>query len=200
MYDVNEVPESKDMVMTLLPKGGYRVVIAKVEKKFKDNNIHSGSSYLTIEMHILPYDGVGDYDYAGRRLFTRCTVKNPNPKAVEIGKAQTCDIMFACNVARVNHDTELPGVLGGKEMYVEVDIQPRYDNGKPENVVKGYWTLSGRQRRKNPKPKPLPPTPEDIASAPPLPPRTPTAGANQQGQGYTASSASAGHAFEDVPF
>lgn len=194
MLDINDVPESKDVSFTLLPAGGYRVVVAEVRQKWKENNIHSGSSWISAKFDILPYHGAGDYEFAGRSLFCNYTLENANREAVEIGKAILCDLMFACNVTRVSHESELATVLPGKEIYVYVAIAKRKDNQQNENRIMGYWSLGGRQRRLNPKPIPPPPSAADIAAAPPLP--------SKNAPGNSAQSYPPSHpAFDnDVPF
>jgi hypothetical protein len=40
MFNADEVPESKESSYTLLPKGGYRVVIADVQFKYKQGDVN----------------------------------------------------------------------------------------------------------------------------------------------------------------
>jgi hypothetical protein len=189
-----EGPESKEMSFTLLPKGGYRVVIAKVDLKHKDNNIHSASSWFNIQYDIIPYHGSGDDALAGRKVFCSYTWTNPNAQAVEIGHALLRDVLFCCNVQGVDHPSRFASALEGKELYVYIDIQKRRDRDENENRITSYWSLGGRQRKQNPKPLPPPPTAEDIASAPPLPPKS---GARSNSSGGIPD----GHpAFDDALF
>jgi hypothetical protein len=170
MFDPNAAPETPDFDFKLLPEGGYRVVIADCQFKYKQGDVNS--NWFNVRFDILPYDGVSfDYEFAGRRVYTNFTWENKNPKAVEIGRSQLADLMFAVNAGAFQFPVDLPPMLQNKELFIEVYDAERYDKQGRENKIRGYWSVSGRQRKKNPKPKPNPPTHEAIAKAPSKPPK-----------------------------
>jgi hypothetical protein len=168
MFDPNAAPETPDFDYKLLPEGGYRVVIADCQFKYKQGDVNS--NWFNVRFDILPHDGVSfDYEFAGRRVYTNFTWENKNPKAIEIGRSQLADLMFAVNAGAFEFPADLPPMLQNKELFVEIYDAERYDKQGRENKIRGYWSVSGRQRKKNPKDIPKPPSAEAIAKAPPKP-------------------------------
>lgn len=202
MFNPNAIPESKDQGFTLLPKGGYRVIIADVQFKFKVSDLTQQeksagvspikTSWFNVRFDILPYHGAGDYEFAGRRIYNNYTWDNQNVAAREIGHGQLSDLMFAANAfVAIGSPSELPPLLMNKELYIDVYHAKRKDTGADETRIGGYWTTDGKQRKKSPKPIPVPPTAQAIAQAP--------AQAPKQKPAY--GSGDHGHpAFDDVPF
>ena len=188
MFNIDEAPESKETSYTLLPKGGYRVVVAEVKFKYKVGDVDT--NWFSVRFDVLPFTGVGEYDLAGRRLYNNYTWENHNAQAREIGHAQLADLMFACGAKSFSSPDQLPPLLEGVELYIDVYHAKRKDNNQDEARIGGYWTHDGKQRKANPKPIPVPPTAAAIASAPAQAPRN-----------TTTQSAPHGHpAFDDAPF
>ena len=182
MFDPNAAPETPDFDFKLLPEGGYRVVIADCQFKFKTEHLtpeqkaagvsHITSSWFNVRFDILPYDGVSfDYEFAGSRVYTNFTWENKNPKAMEIGRSQLADLMFAVNAGAFQFPADLPPMLQNQELFIEVYDAERYDKQGRENKIRGYWSLKGAQRKKNPRPIPAQPSAEAIAKAPSKPPK-----------------------------
>jgi len=163
-FNIDDVPESKEFEFTLLPEGGYRVVIATADFKYKQGN--TSSNWFSLSFDVLPYSGAGEYDLAGRKLFINLTWENANTTAVEIGRGKLADLMFAVSAKSFNYPSELIPQLLNKELYVQVGHKPRKDTGAMETDIKGFWSVGGRQRRKEPKPIPVPPSAQAIATAP----------------------------------
>ena len=65
--NIDDIPESKEMSYTILPKGGYRVVIAEVRFKYKQGDVNT--NWFSIRFDVLPYHGTGEYELAGRRIY-----------------------------------------------------------------------------------------------------------------------------------
>ena len=164
-FNIDDVAESKDGGgYTLLPKGGYRVVVTRCEFKHKQGDVNT--NWFSLCFDILPYDGISDYALMGRKLFKNFTWENASSIATEIGRSQLADLIFAVNGKGFEFPDQLPEILLDKEIFVSVTHKKRKDNGELETDVNGFWSVSGRQRKKSPTPIPLAPSERDIASAP----------------------------------
>jgi hypothetical protein len=173
MFSIDQVPETKEIGFTLLPKGGYRVLVSKCELKYKDGSIHSGSSYFSIAFDIIPYAGAGEYELAGRKAFVNITWENKNAEAVDIGRGKLADLMFAVGIPTFTSTSSFCNMIVNRECYIEIGHKLRKDNGQMETVINGFWNAQSKlQRKAKSKPIPPPPTAADVASAPPQPPRS----------------------------
>lgn len=165
MFDPNAIPETKETGFKLLPEGGYRVLITECNFKHKNGDVNS--NWFNVRFDVLPYDGVSEYELTLRRLYTKYTWENANAMAVEIGRGTLADLMFAVAAPGFTYPAELPELMLNKELYIEVFHKARKDQpGSFEESIRGYWSLKGRQRKKNEKPLPKPPTHDAIANAP----------------------------------
>jgi len=164
MFNPDAIPESKDQGFTLLPKGGYRVIIADVLFKHKQGDVNT--NWFNVRFDVLPYHGAGEYELAGRRIYNNYTWENVNAVAREIGHAQLADLMVACGAGAFSSPAQLPPLLLNKEIYIDVYHAKRKDTGADETRIGGYWSLEGKQRKTNAKPIPVPPSAQAIASAP----------------------------------
>ena len=171
-FDPFALPESKDSNgFTLLPKGGYRVLIADVQFKYKQGDVNT--NWFNARFDVLPYDGVGENEFEGRRIYNNFTWENANNEARTIGRQQLADLMVAAGAGSFSYPADLPAMLLNKEIFVEIYHSKRKDSGEMETRVGGYWSIDGKQRRQTPKPIPKAPTAAAIASAPAQAPRDP---------------------------
>ena len=76
--------------------------------------------------------------YQGRVIFGNLNIKNPNPKAEEIGRSQLGDLMRAIGLAKVTDTDQLIG--GTLSIKVAISKREGYDDS---NEVKGYKSLTG---------------------------------------------------------
>ena len=127
-FDVNELPQGTGNFEPL-PAGWYTVTISEAElKSTKAGN----GQYIKLR-----YDVTGP-THQGRVVFGNLNIKNPNPKAEEIGRIDLGNIMRAIGLAKVT-DTDQ---LIGNSLSIKLDIKtdPQYG---ASNEVKGYKSLSG---------------------------------------------------------
>jgi hypothetical protein len=128
-FDVNELPQGNTGNFEPLPAGWYTVTITKAElKATKAGN----GQYINLR-----YDVTGP-THQGRVVFGNLNIKNPNPKAEEIGRQQLGDIMRAIGLAKVTDTDQLIGGQIGIKLSVKDDAQ--YG---ASNEVKGFKSVSG---------------------------------------------------------
>lgn len=122
-FNASEVPEDKGF--EVIPAGDYSAQI--IQSEMKETKAGTGH-YLELRIQIL------DEDYAGRLVFERLNLDNPNDTAVKIAQRALADICTACGVVEVEDSEELHGI----EMTVRLSVQePKGDFGA-SNVVKKY--------------------------------------------------------------
>ena len=127
-FDVNELPQGNGNFEPL-PAGWYTATISQAElKATKAGN----GQYIKLR-----YDITGP-THQGRVVFGNLNIKNPNPKAEEIGRADLGNIMRAIGLAKV---TDTDQLIGGQiAIKLEVKQDEQYGAG---NEVKGFKSLSG---------------------------------------------------------
>lgn len=127
-FDIQDLPQGSAS-FDPLPAGWYTCAITGAEVKVtKAGN----GQYIAMR-----YDITGP-THQGRVVFGNINVRNPNPKAEEIGRQNLGDIMRAIGLARVSDTDQL---IGGKlQIKLEVKDDPTYG---PGNEVKGYKALPG---------------------------------------------------------
>jgi hypothetical protein len=102
-------------------------------------------------------------DCNGRRLWFRCNIANPNPKAVEIGKEQLDSVRIAAGLVAMTDTDQLLGA----QMTAKVIVDS--ENRNEVKYVKAYEA-----------PRALPPAPPTMQAAPvPAPQQAPPAPAPQ---------------------
>ena len=112
-----------------LPAGWYTATITAAElKPTKDGS----GQYIKVR-----YDITGP-THQGRVVFGNLNIKNPNPKAEEIGRQQLGEIMRAIGLAKVTDTDQLIG--GSLQIKLEIRTQEGY---APNNDVKGFKATSG---------------------------------------------------------
>jgi len=99
----------------------------------------------------LRYDITGP-THEGRVIFGNLNIRNPNPKAEEIGRQQLGDLMRAIGLPSVNDTDQL---IGG-QCQIKVAIKPADGQYEAGNEVKGWKAVSGS----------APPAPMATQSAP----------------------------------
>lgn len=116
-----ELPEGQNFEP--IPAGWYSVTITGAE--VKDTKAGTGQ-YIAVR-----YDVTGP-THEGRVIFGNLNIRNPNPKAEEIGRQQLGDLMRAIGLASV---TDTDQLIGGR-CQIKVAIQKSEEYGD-RNDVKG---------------------------------------------------------------
>ena len=107
-----------------LPAGWYTCVVNGAEIK----NTKAGTGqYIAVR-----YDITGP-THQGRVVFGNLNIKNPNPKAEEIGRQQLGELMRAIGLTTVQDTDQL---IGG-QLSIKLDVRESEQYG-PSNDVKGY--------------------------------------------------------------
>lgn len=107
-----------------LPSGWYTCVVAGAEIK----NTKAGTGqYISIK-----YDITGP-SHQGRVVFGNLNIKNPNPKAEEIGRQQLGELMRAIGLATVQDTDQL---IGG-QLQIKLEVRESEQYGA-SNDVKAY--------------------------------------------------------------
>jgi hypothetical protein len=128
-FDANELPKGNTGAFEPLPAGWYTATISQAE--LKDTKAGTGQ-YIKLR-----YDITGP-THQGRVVFGNLNIKNPNPKAEEIGRADLGEIMRAIGLGKVTDTDQLIGGQLGIKLSIKEDAQ--YGAG---NEVKGYKSMSG---------------------------------------------------------
>jgi hypothetical protein len=127
-FDVSELPQaSKDY--SVLPAGWYSATISGAE--VKETKAGTGE-------HIAIKYSITGPTHQGRVIFGNLNIKNPNPKAEEIGRQQLGDIMRAIGLARV---TDTDQLIGGS-LVIKLDVKKDEKYGE-RNEVKGFKAVMG---------------------------------------------------------
>lgn len=112
-----------------IPAGWYTAEITKAE--VKATTAGSGS-YIAVR-----YDITGP-THQGRVVFGNLNIKNPNPKAEEIGRQQLGEIMRAIGLTQV---TDTDQLIGGRlEIKLTIRKDEQYGDG---NDIKGFKAVGG---------------------------------------------------------
>jgi len=127
-FNVNELPQGNGNFEPL-PAGWYTATISQSElKATKAGN----GQYIKLR-----YDITGP-SHQGRVVFGNLNIKNPNPKAEEIGRQQLGDIMRAIGLAKV---TDTDQLIGG-QIAIKLEVKQDEQYGA-SNEVKGFKSVSG---------------------------------------------------------
>jgi len=122
-FDANEVPPSTGF--DAIPAGKYKVVIEDTEEK---QTKKGDGSYLQITFVVL------DGEHAGRKLWARLNLNNPNDQAVGIARAELSAICRAVNVLQLKDTTQLHDL----PLVVRVTAKPDRESGEMRNEIRGY--------------------------------------------------------------
>lgn len=112
-----------------LPAGWYEVKIHSADLKATKEG---GGQYIAVR-----YDVTGP-THEGRVVFGNLNVRNANPKAEEIGRAQLGELMRAIGIATANDTDEL---VGGT-LAIKLDVKKDEKYGE-RNEVRGFRALDG---------------------------------------------------------
>lgn len=123
-----EVEAKPDDQFDVLPAGTYGAMVSAFEIKATKNR---DGSYAEIEFQIT------DQQYAGRKIWGRYTLQNPNSQAVQIGKRQLGELAHACGVEGSLRDLSQ---LGGRSCKIELVVRKSEQYG-PQNDVKKAMPL-----------------------------------------------------------
>lgn len=127
-YDVSDLPKGTSNFEPL-PAGWYSATISGAEiKQTKAGN----GEYVAVK-----YSITGP-THQGRVVFANLNIKNPNPKAEEIGRQQLGEVMRAIGLARVDDTDQLIG--GSLVIKLEVKSSEQYGES---NEVKGLKAVAG---------------------------------------------------------
>jgi hypothetical protein len=131
-FDATQVEPQGDY--TPVPPGEYKVQI--ISSEMVETSAKTGHM-LKLEMEII------EGDQAGRKLFDRLNLDNPNQQAVEIAQRTLSAICHATGKLSVQDSEELHMIP--MVAVVKVD-PPRTSNGKeygPSNAIKAYKAAGG---------------------------------------------------------
>jgi len=127
-FDVSDLPKDEKKYEPL-PAGWYSATITEAE--IKQTKAGTGE-YISIK-----YSITGP-THQGRGIYGNLNIKNPSPKAEEIGRQQLGEIMRAIGLARIDNTDQLIGK--SLSIKLEVKLSEQYGDG---NEVKGFKALAG---------------------------------------------------------
>ncbi len=110
-----------------IPRGMYQVIV--IESAIKPTQAGTGEF---IELTLQVVDG----EFAGRRVWDRLNVSNPNKTAEDIAKRQLQELCLAVGVSTLNETEQLHDV----PVLAEIDLD-RKDQSR--NRVMGYQAVGG---------------------------------------------------------
>lgn len=151
-YDVSDLPKGTSNFKAL-PAGWYSATITGAE--IKSTKAGTGE-YIAVK-----YSVTGP-THQGRIIFANLNIKNPSPKAEEIGRQQLGEIMRAIGLARVD-DTDQ---LIGKSLSIKLEVKLSEQHGDG-NEVKGFKAVAGGSMPTPVLPMPALATPMTSKAAPP---------------------------------
>jgi hypothetical protein len=146
-YDVSDLPKGTGDFQPL-PPGWYSATITGAE--IKATKAGTGE-YIAVK-----YSITGP-THQGRIIFSNLNIKNPNPKAEEIGRQQLGDVMRSIGLARVDDTDQLIG--GSLVLKIDVKEDEKYGAG---NEVKGFKAVANGSM-----PSPSAAAPSSAKAAPP---------------------------------
>ena len=127
-FDVSDLPQpSKEY--SPLPAGWYSATISGAE--VKETKAGTGE-YIAVK-----YSITGP-THQGRVIFGNLNIKNPSPKAEEIGRQQLGDLMRAIGLARV---TDTDQLIGGS-LVIKLNVKDDDKYGE-RNEVKDFKAVIG---------------------------------------------------------
>lgn len=143
------LPQTETADFSPIPDGWYTARIASAD--LRSTKAGTGE-YIAVR-----FDVTGP-THQGRVVFTNLNIRNPNPKAEEIGRQQLGQIMQAIGAATVTDTDQLLG--GTVAIKVTTRLDEKWGN---RNEVKGFKTVAGGQ---TPQPAPVAQKPARGAAPP----------------------------------
>jgi hypothetical protein len=126
-FDATQV--APDMGFDPLPAGWYNCIMEKSELKPTKGG---DGTYLECVFNVV------DGQYAGRKLFARINLRNPNPQAQEIGFKQLSAIAHAVGVLHVQNSEQ----LHGRPLKVRAKIRPADGQYEASNDITGFKNIN----------------------------------------------------------
>jgi len=127
-YNASDLPESSSF--DPVPAGTYTAVITEAE--LKQTKAGTGQYIKT------RYDIIGP-THQGRVIYSNLNIRNPNPKAEEIGRQQLGELMRAIGLSSVSDTDQLIGGI----CQIKVSIKPTDGQYDVSNEVKGWRAIGG---------------------------------------------------------
>ena len=127
-YSVESLPQSAGY--DLLPPGWYIATIASADLK---NTKRGDGQYIALR-----WDVTGP-THQGRVVWGNLNIRNPNPKAEEIGRQQFGELLRAVGLSRVKDTDQLIGGSCQIKVSVQKDKTGEYED---RNEVRGYKALA----------------------------------------------------------
>lgn len=128
-FNVADLPVS-DSSFEPLPAGWYTATVNGAE--LKDTKAGTGQ-YISVAYAIT------GPTHQGRTVFGNLNIKNPNPKAEEIGRQDLGAIMRAIGLTRV---TDTDQLIGG-QLSIKLTVRAADGQYDASNDIKGYKALEG---------------------------------------------------------
>lgn len=122
-FNANEVEPLGDF--SPIPAGEYQCIIVKSEKK---TTAKGDGEYVSFTFQVI------NGEFQNRQLFTNLNLRNKNPKAVQIARAELSSICRAVGVPSPKMTEE----LHNKPLIVKCKIVKRQDTGDMNNETSGY--------------------------------------------------------------
>lgn len=113
-----------------IPAGVYTVGIV-------DSDVKSTQSGGTMAVFTLQ---VADGEFTGRKVFARINVRNPSPKAEQIGQSQLSALLHACGVMQMQDTAQLHGKVIRARVVIRKDDTGKYGDS---NEVKSFEAVAG---------------------------------------------------------
>ena len=109
-----------------LPPGRYNAAIE--DSEIKTTKAGTGE-YLQLTF------GVLDGAHAGRKVWARLNIRNPNKTAEEIAARELASVCLAVGLTRVNDSSE----LHNRPLMIDVGIEKNPQTGEDTNRIRGYF-------------------------------------------------------------
>ncbi len=122
-FDANDVEPNAGF--EAIPTGQYLAVITESEMKPTKSN---QGYYLQLTFEVI------EGEYAGRKVWARLNLENPNETAVAIARGDLSAICRAVGVLTPNDSDELHDI----PLLIKVVAKKRQDTGELTNEIKGY--------------------------------------------------------------
>jgi hypothetical protein len=113
-----------------LPADWYKAVITQTEEKPTKSQT---GSYLQLMIEVI------EGQYAGRKVFDRLNLKNPNSVAVEIAQRSLSSICRAIGVTNPKDSSD----LCDKPLMIKLAVKPADGQYSASNEIKGYEAAKG---------------------------------------------------------
>lgn len=126
-----------------LPRGMYPVIV--IESAIKPTLAGTGE-YIELTLQVV------DGEFAGRRVWDRLNVSNPNKTAEDIAKRQLQELCLAAGVSSLNETEQLHDI----PVLAEIDLD-RKDQSR--NRVMGYQAVGGSKPVASQAARPAPASP-----------------------------------------